>query len=143
VIFFSGDKPLYREHLDASHQWHDELDKTGQWLELRPDDVADHVFPSELRVTPRRYRDAASLVGRDAYAYDLTAPGRPSATLFIIQQADGAGVSSAAPLQPQLRTQGYSVAYWQRDDLIYVVVVESDRVEDYYMLLRTSMPLAA
>jgi hypothetical protein len=143
VIFALRDTPLDEDQLHASSQWHDALIAKSKWLELGRDNLGDHTFPSELRWTPRRYCDATSVVGRDAYAYDLTTPGGPAATLFVIQQEDNAHLSASAPLEPHLRTQGYSIAYWQRDDAIYVVVVESDRVEDYRMLLRTSVPLAA
>ena len=63
--------------------------------------------------------------------------------MFVIEQGQRVGAPESAPPQPQSYTQGYCVAYWQRGETIYVVAVESDRIEDYRMLLRISIPMAA
>jgi hypothetical protein len=142
VVLFNREKTLLPNQLEGAPQWHEALASAGDWQPFNAAD-ADYAPPSELLRSPTRVRDVSSVVGRDAYAYDLTLPGGPRATLFVIEQAEDAGVPSAAPFRPQSSTMGHSVAYWQRAGMIYVVVVESDRPEDYRDLLRMSVPVAA
>jgi hypothetical protein len=141
VVFLRPDKPLVSDDLESSRQWHNQLAADDQWREIESDEYEQHSLPSELRQLPRRYRDASSVVGREALAYDLKLPDGPRATLFVIPQADRAGVPSSPPRAP-FSTQGLAVAYWQTGGFIYVVVLESDRSEDYRRLLRpvTSVP---
>ncbi len=143
VTFFRPSEPLDRELLEASRQWHEQLIASGDWRPLDANQLEEHALPRELRRIPASFCDASALVGRDARAYNLTLPGGPSATLFIIPQPERVGLPASAPLAPQSSTQGLSIACWQRADIIYVVVIESDRTSDYQMLLRTSVPIAA
>jgi hypothetical protein len=94
-------------------------------------------------VTPLRHRDASAIVGRDAHAFDLTLPAGPPATLFVIPQAEPARVPASPPLHPQSTTLGPSVAYWQRGNVIYVVAIQSDRLQDYQRLIKASPAIAA
>jgi hypothetical protein len=143
VFLLNRDTTLYRQQLADGWQWQKELSETDGWQPFNAGDVAQFAPPKELLRTPVRFRDVSSVVGRDAYAYDLTLPGGPRTTLFVIDQAEDAGAPSAAPFDPQLRTMGHMVAYWQHAGAIYVVVVDSDRMDDYRMLLRMSVPVAA
>jgi hypothetical protein len=143
VILLRPEKPLVAYDLESSRQWHDQLAADGDWLPFHPNELSQHALPSELRLLPHRYRDASSVVGREARAYDLSQPGRPATTLFVIPQVDRAGVPSSPPRAPETSTLGLAVAYWQTGGYIYVVVLQSDRIEDYQQLLRTSSPAAA
>jgi hypothetical protein len=144
VILFRPDQPLARDDLESSRQWHDQLVADDQWLPIEPDELQRHALPAELRQLPRRYRDVSSVVGREALAYDLTLPGGPQATLFVIpQNARASGVRGSPPRVPNTSTQGLSVAYWQTGGFIYVVVLQSDRSHDYQQLLRTTSGIAA
>jgi hypothetical protein len=143
VILLSGEKELTSDELLAADQWHEALADSEGWRTLGFDEMRQHPLPSELRRLPARYRDASDTVGRDAVAYDLTLAGGPRATLFVIQQGERIDAPGSAPSQPHSYTQGYIIAYWQRGETIYVVAVESDRLEDYRRLLKISGPLAA
>ena len=143
VLFLRRDNPLVREDLEISRQWHDQLATDSGWLPLEPDEFEQHSLPNELRQFPRRYRDASSVVGREARAYDLTLPGGPSATLFVIPQDARAGIPSSPPTTPQSSTLGLRVAYWQTGGFIYVVVLQSDGDDDYQRLLRPVASVAA
>jgi hypothetical protein len=143
LVILRPDKPLVRDDLEFSRQWHDQLAVEDQWRPIEPDELERHALPAELRRLPRGYRDASSIVGREARAYDLTLPGGPKATLFVIPQTERAGVPGGAPRMPKSSTLGLSVAYWQTHGHIYVVVLQSDRSEDYQRLLRTTSGMAA
>jgi hypothetical protein len=143
VVFLRRDTPLVREDLELSRQWHDQLATDSGWLPIEPEEFEQHSLPNELRQFPRRYRDASSIVGREARAYDLTLPGGPPATLFVIPQSARAGLPSSPPTSPQSSTLGLRVAYWQTGGFIYVVVLQSDRGEDYQNLLRPVASVAA
>jgi hypothetical protein len=142
VMFFRPAPPLEPEDLEWSRQWHLQIVDLGDWQTMKPGALDEHAL-STLHITPRRYRDASSIVGRDAYAYDLTLPGGPRATLFVIPQATRARLPTFPPPQPQSPTLGLNVAYWQRGDVIYVLVVDSHRIEDYRRLVKTTPPVAA
>ncbi|MEX2140511.1 MAG: hypothetical protein WD894_14705 [Pirellulales bacterium] len=141
VMFFRPAPPLERHDLEWGRDWHLQIVASGDWQRIKPDELDEHALPSELRPTPQRYRDASSIVGRDAYAYDLKLPDGTRATLFVIRQATRAGLPTSAPPQPQSPTLGLNVAYWQRGDVIYVLVVE--RIEDYRRLVTTTPQVAA
>jgi hypothetical protein len=142
VMIFRSPLPLYEQDLASSRQWHDELVALDDWQTL-PAGAQNWPEFSKLNVMPRGYRDASSNVGRDAYAYDLSMPGRPKATLFIIPQEARVGLPGSPPLRPESFTLGSSIAAWQEGDVIYIVVVESDRLEDYHRLVKTTRPAAA
>ena len=144
VMFFRPAPPFEPDDLESSRQWHDTIVGLDDWQTIKPGGELDEFpLPAELRLSPQRYRDASSIVGREAYAYDLSLPGRLQATLFVIPQTTRAGVPSSAPPRPQSPTLGLSVAYWQRGDVIYIVVVDSHRIEDYHRLVKTTPPVAA
>lgn len=138
LIFFRSDEPLLGEDLESSRQWHDQIVADNQWRSIDSNELKRHLLPAELRLSPLRYRDASSVVGREAWAYDLTLPGGPQATLFVIPQTTRAGVPASAPRVPKPSTQGLTVAYWQTGGFIYVVVLHSDSSADYQRLLRTT-----
>jgi hypothetical protein len=136
IVLLRPDKRLVLDDLESSRQWHQQLAADDKWQPIEPDELKSHALPRELRQFPHRYRDASAVVGRDAWAYDLTLPEGPPATLFIIPQTDRAGLPSSPPRQLKASTLGLRVAYWQTDGYIYVVVLQSDRSEDYQRLLR-------
>jgi hypothetical protein len=138
VILFRSDQPLVGDDLESSRQWHDQLVADNQWRPIEREELKRHSLPAELRQFPTRYRDASSVVGREAWAYDLTLPGGPQATLFVIPQTTRASIPPSAPRVPKSSTQGLAVAYWQTGGFIYVVVMQSDQSKDYQRLLRTS-----
>lgn len=140
VIFWPSDRVLYEEDLQNASVWHNDLRDRASWPKLTSDEIDEHPLPNELRWIPERWRDASSELDREATAYDLTRPGGPRATLFVIPQPQAAGIGATAPPTPQFSTQGYSVAYWQFGGNVYVVVVESDRQRDYQHLLRLTVP---
>jgi hypothetical protein len=143
VVLLSSDKDLTSDDLLAADQWHEALADSDAWRILRPDELSEHPLPSELRRLPARYRDATDTIGRQAFAYDLSLPGGPRATLFVIGQSRQIDAPASAPSRPQSNTQGYSIAYWQRGETIYLVAVESDRLDDYRMLFKISIPTLA
>jgi len=143
IIVLRPPPEFEREQLEASRQWHEQIVQSPNWQDVNRSSLDTDSLPSELRFIPSRYCDATEIVGREARAYDLTIPGGPKATLFVIENTTPAGVLMTAPLEPQSTTQGLSVAYWQRGGRTYVVVVNSDRIEDYRALLRASAPQAA
>jgi hypothetical protein len=142
VIVLRTEKELTNDNLLAAATWHEALVETNGWRPLDPASAGGHALPAELLRLPSRFRDATRAVGRSGTAYDLSIAGGPRATLFIIEQAVRVGAPQTAPQRPQLRTQGYSIAYWQRGETIYVVAIESDRFEDYRALLESSTPMA-
>jgi hypothetical protein len=125
--------------LQESHAWHVAIADID-WRPVSHQDLSGHNLPRQLRFAPRRYSDASKAVGRNAMAYDLSAPSGPKATLFVIEQQEVPidRVPYAAPQVPQHRTSGYSVAYWQDSNHIYVVVVESDQPGEYRRLIDSS-----
>jgi hypothetical protein len=143
LIVLQLPKELASDDLLAADRWHEALAKSGEWQPLEPDHLESHLLPDELRHWPSRYRDASNTVGRRAMAYDLSLRDGPRATLFVIHQATWVQAPASAPQRPQSSTLGYSIAYWQRGDTIYVVAIESDRTDEYQQLVRTVVPQAA
>jgi hypothetical protein len=142
VMFLRPDEPLTPQDLESARTWREALLTSNDWKPLTPALQRQHQLPDELRLPPTRYRDVSDIVGRDAYAYDISIPGGPDATLFVIHQSARAGIPASAPLRPQSVTLGQSVAYWQKGSVIYVVVVNSDRLDEYRQLLRATQPVA-
>jgi hypothetical protein len=142
VMLLRPPLPLDERDLASSRQWHDQIVAADDWLAIGSGDL-DWPGLSKLYLSPRRYRDASSIVGREAYAYDLGSPGGLQATLFVIPQEARAGLSGSPPPQPASFTLGSSIAAWQQGGVIYVVVVGSDRLQDYHKLVRTTPPSAA
>jgi hypothetical protein len=138
VAIWPSQRVLVEADLQESHTWHVGISENG-WRSMSREDLSEHGLPRELRLVPARFRDASDVVRRDATAYDVTAPGGPKATLFVIQQEQPIDKAPFfAPQVPQHRTQGYSVAYWQDNDHVYVVVIETDDAGDYRRLIDTS-----
>ena len=142
VMIFRTPAPLDADDLALSRQWHNEIVASADWQAL-PAGSRDWPEFSKLRLMPRGYRDASSIVGREATAYDLSLPGGPQATLFVIPQQDRAGLPGSPPPRPTSFTLGSSIAAWQHGGRIYVVVLGSDRVGDYQQLIKTTPPVAA
>lgn len=93
------------------------------------------ISPAIIQPPNARWRPVAFL-GRRGVAYDLTAPGRPRATLYVIKRAvPNLGVFP--PFRPPFNSQNRCAAAWQSDDLLYVLVVDGPE-ETYRGVLSTS-----
>lgn len=79
------------------------------------------------------------LLGCRGVAYDLN-PGRgtPRARLYVLR-ATVPGLGSLPPSKPASQTGGRSVAAWQTEDLLYVLVVEGGPRSYQSFLLRPSV----
>jgi hypothetical protein len=141
IVLLKPATPLGPEDLESARNWHDVVKSSDDWADFSP--AEEHSLPRELRVVPRRYLNASKVVGRKAIAYDVSLAGGPRATLFVVPQAERAGVPGFVPLRPQSTTMGQTVSYWQRGDLLYVVVIEGNRPDDYLRLLNTTPAAAA
>jgi hypothetical protein len=86
-----------------------------------------------LRFPEMRWRWARDFLGHRAVAYDLTRPGSPRATLYVVR-CNVPGVPALPPPRPAFTTGNRSTAAWQTDGLLYVLVVEGGR-ETYRDLL--------
>ncbi len=142
VMVFRPAPPLEGQDLELGRNWHTQVVDSDDWQTTDSPDSQEYPLPDELRVVPLRFRDASAIVGRDALAFDLSLPGGPRATLFVIPQEEQARVPAAPPLTPQSTTLGPNVAYWQRGHVIYVVVIDGGRPEDYRRLIRTAPAVA-
>jgi hypothetical protein len=76
-----------------------------------------------LRTPQIRWRTIRGLLGRSGVAYDLSPPGGPRATLYVVSQAS-VGLPGQPPSKPWPTTAGCSAAAWQQGGLLYVLVVE-------------------
>lgn len=86
--------------------------------EYRFDDVA-------LAATPRRWRRLETSLDGQAIVYDISSPGRKRAFVVVMQagqvESDMASFPSREPLS---NTEGICLGAWQRNGLIYVLVVD-------------------
>lgn len=87
-------------------------------------------FPTDpdfdVRRFPKiRWRSIRGFLGRKGVAYDLGGPGTPRATLYVVQ-GTVPGLLKAVPPQPASTTGNRAIAAWQREKLLYVLVVEGD-----------------
>ncbi len=131
--------PLTDEDLRAAPDWFASVDQDSDWR-VWPQSAAptDLPFPEQdLRYLPGRWTSAAPSIGRRAVVYDLDlGRGGPRAQLFAIPQSEPlADAPSTPPVRPQSMTAwsiagGMTVAYWQREDVLYVLVVQGDE-RDY------------
>ena len=142
VFVFRPAPPLERQDLELGRNWHAQMVDSNDWQTTGSPDPARYPLPEALRLVPLRFRDASAIVGRDAVAFDLSLPGGPSATLFVIPQEEQARVAASPPIHPQSTTLGPNVAYWQRGHVIYVVVIASDRLQDYHRLIKAAPAVA-
>jgi len=98
-------------------------------------------YPLSRDIDPRRvpqirWRSISGFLDCRGVAYDLSLgrPGVPRATLYVIR-ATVPDLDSVPPSRPSSETGGRSVAAWQADDLLYVLVVEGGR-RPYQSFLR-------
>jgi negative regulator of sigma E activity len=94
--------------------------------EVEPPDAYPTDPDFDVRRFPRiRWRSIRGFLGRQGVAYDLGAPRTPRATLYVVR-CTVPGLPSAAPPQPSSTTRGVAIGAWQRDNLLYVLVVEGE-----------------
>jgi hypothetical protein len=92
--------------------------------------VSDRRPPKDMPMSPFvwqstqvRWRDLPDFLGHSAVAYDLSRPGGVRATLYVVWRRV-LGVPSVPPDRPALTTHNCSVAAWQSNALLYVLVVD-------------------
>jgi hypothetical protein len=103
--------------------------------------LATHPLESSLRVAPWRWQRMATSLDAQAVVYDLSHTRRK--TLLIVMQAKVASdeLSTRPPSIPQATTGGVCVGMWQRDGLVYALVVEGN--EPWYRgLVKNPLPTA-
>jgi len=113
-----------------------ELPDGGQ---ARPDyPLSGDVRPVAVPQVP--WRSIDRFLGCRAVAYHLSLGqgGAPRATLYVLR-ADVPGLGSLPPSKPASETGGRSVAAWQTDDFLYVLVVEGGRRAYQSFLVRPTV----
>lgn len=83
-------------------------------------------YPLSLEVASLpgiRWRRIQGFLGRRGVAYDLTPPGNPRATLYVVE-CTVPGLPRVPPPGPALNSRGFCAAAWQSGSLVYVLVVE-------------------
>lgn len=96
---------------------------------------------SSLRVLPWRWQRMATSLDAQAVVYDLSHTRRK--TLLIVMQANVTSdeLTTRPPSIPQSTTGGVCVGMWQRDGLVYALVVEGN--EPWYRgLVKNPLPTA-
>ena len=82
-------------------------------------------YPLSLEVASLpliRWRSIHEFLGLPGVAYDLTPPGSPRATLYVVR-CTIPGLPKAPPSRPVLDSRGFCAAAWQSGSLVYVLVV--------------------
>jgi len=112
--------------LDAAIQFFD-----GDWEELaggRP--IAGAAPGGGFPLSPHvlqgdwvRRRNVSEFLGRRGVAYDLTRPGGPRATLYVVKYPL-VGLPSRPSREPTLTTHDRSTSAWQAGPTLFVLVVE-------------------
>ncbi|HTN75711.1 MAG TPA: hypothetical protein VL096_10715 [Pirellulaceae bacterium] len=92
-------------------------------LALAPRDIY-RFDQATINAAPRRWRNLSLQHDRSAVAYDLAGPGRKTALLVVLNAEHLQSDLSAFPGLPQSSTGGFCLGAWQRDGLIYLLVVE-------------------
>lgn len=83
-----------------------------------------HPFSPQLPQPPgTRWRRIDEFLGRRGVAYDLTAPGQPKATLYVIKRR-APNLRDSPPYNPAYNSLNRCAAAWQSDGLLYVLVVD-------------------
>ncbi len=82
-----------------------------------------------------RWRRVRDFLGRDGVAYDITAPGRPRVTLYVVECTVPDLRNLLPPPKSSYSTGNWSVFAWQTNGLLYVLVAE-DGSRTYEQLLR-------
>jgi len=96
------------------------------------------VRPLAVPQVPRR--SIGNFLGCQGVAYHLSLgqSGAPRATLYVLR-ASVPGLGSLPPSKPASETGGRSVAAWQTDDLLYVLVVAGGRRSYQSFLVRPTV----
>ncbi len=104
-------------------EWHLQVMARDAWTgDL---DLAQKFPPSKQVVSPVRLTDATQLTGHAAAVYDLSRPGSPRATLFVMRTS-AVNLAIGPPGDPLSETANLSVGCWQSKGLVYVLVVQGD-----------------
>jgi hypothetical protein len=95
----------------------------GQWIGEAPPPRAYRLSPEVARLPQIRWRSIQGFLGRPGVAYDLTPPGSPRATLYVVA-CTVPGLPTVPPPAPALNSRRFFAAAWQSGPLVYVLVVE-------------------
>jgi hypothetical protein len=78
--------------------------------------------PDVAATADARWRPIGGFLGRSGVAYDLSGPGGPRATLYVVR-ATIKDLPPEPPVRPAFTTANCSTAAWQDGELLYVLVV--------------------
>ena len=103
----------------------------GDWSEVgKGESIVDAAPPRDYALSPHvlqggwvRWRPVSDFLGRRGVAYDLTRPGGPRATLYVVKYPL-IGLPSRPSRTPALTTHDRSTSAWQGGPLLFVLVVE-------------------
>ena len=124
----NGDVLLVEELPGEVEQWVNEAAPSTGWSE----DLAEaaHPYPRHAAINafPHRWRVARTRYDSQASLYDVT-PGRPKrfAYVFCIRTRTTSALPSSPPRVPDSETGGVAIGAWQRDGMVYVLVVKGGR----------------
>jgi len=102
--------------------------------------------PSKFVLVPvHGWHQVVTDYDREAVAYDITPRDGPTATLLVIRpRGEVYGFPSGPPGRPQSTTGGRSVAAWQQDELVFLLVISGEGHADAYQRMTNAMgPVAA
>lgn len=128
AIFLRPSPTIYLESAALLDEIRQELPAlSDQWLtELASASPATHpVDDLALAASARRWQSIDTSLDHQAVVYDLALPGRKRAMLIVMKrervESDLPSLPARGPLS---NTEGVCLGAWQRDGLIYVLVVE-------------------
>jgi hypothetical protein len=107
-----------------------------------PDDYP----PSKFVLVPvHGWQQVVTDYDREAVAYDVTPRDGPTATLLVLRPGGEVyGFPSGPPGRPQSTTGGRSIAAWQQDELVFLLVIAGEGHADAYQRMTNAMgPVAA
>jgi hypothetical protein len=81
------------------------------------------ISPHVLQGNWVRWREVSEFLDRRGVAYELTRPGGPRATLYVVKYPEVA-LPSRPPRSPASTTHNRSTSAWQDGTLLFVLVVE-------------------
>jgi len=112
---------------DAVMHWYEEIPVADGWkaYEGQP-------LPRAVLKPPARMRSYQTAYGR-AEVYDLAAPGRPRALLFVVKTRDRFAAVDTLPYSMLSASHGLRIGAWQSPGVLYVLVIDEDgqRIDDF------------
>lgn len=106
---------------------------SGELVDLAPP-PEKYLFSPNVHVLPQmRWRWVNNLLGQRGIAYDINTPWGVAATLYVME-ASVADLPADFPPSTPFTTAQWSIAAWQTEGLVYVLVVRGSE-RDYQRLL--------